>query len=96
MKNNFGDLEVPFDFDELFFSRTDKRGKIRSGNSVFHRISRFEWDELLGKPHNVIRHPDMPRGVFWLMWERIRRGLPTSAYVKNRAKDGRHYWVYAI
>ncbi|QFY62731.1 PAS domain-containing protein (plasmid) [Rhizobium grahamii] len=96
MKSQHNEAEAPFEFDELFFSRTDKRGKICSGNSVFRRISRFDWDELLGKPHNVIRHPDMPRGVFWLMWDRIRRGLPTGAYIKNRAKDGDHYWVYAI
>lgn len=88
--------EVPFLFDELFFSRTDKKGLIQSGNNVFQRISLYEWDELLRKPHNVIRHGDMPKGVFWLLWDTIKRGEPIGAYVKNRAKDGRHYWVYAI
>lgn len=87
---------VPFHPSEIFFSRTDGRGKIVAGNSVFQRISQYDWDELLGQPHNVIRHADMPRGIFWLLWDRIRRGLLTGAYVKNRARDGRHYWVFAI
>lgn len=88
--------EAPFHFEELFFSRTDERGKIMAGNALFQRISCYPWSELLGKPHNVIRHEGMPRGVFWLLWDRIRRGLPTGAYVKNRTKEGSYYWVYAI
>jgi len=87
---------VPFQPSEIFFSRTDRRGRILAGNTVFQRIRQDSWGELLGKPHNVIRHPDMPRGVFWILWDRIRRGELTGAYVKNRAKDGRHYWVFAI
>jgi predicted transposase YbfD/YdcC len=90
------ELEADFGFEELFFSRTDSRGKITSGNTVFQRVSKYDWSELLEKPHNVIRHPDMPKGVFWLLWDRIRKGLPTGAYVKNKSKDGRYYWVYAI
>lgn len=88
--------EIPLDFAELFFSRTDERGKIQAGNTVFQRISGFSWQELLGKPHNIVRHPDMPRAVFQLLWDRLRQNRPTGAYVKNRAKDGRCYWVYAI
>jgi len=87
---------VPFHPSEIFFSRTDERGKIIAGNTVFQRVSQYPWGELLAKPHNVIRHPDMPRGVFWLLWDRIKCGKLTGAYVKNRAKDGRHYWVFAI
>lgn len=90
------DREVPFSFAELFFSRTDERGVILSGNRVFQRISHYDWDELLNKPHSLIRHPDMPRAVFWLLWETIAKGEPIGAYVKNRAKDGRFYWVFAI
>ena len=85
-----------FKFNELFFSRTDERGRILSGNSVFQRISQYSWEELIDKPHNIIRHPDMPRAVFWLLWDTIKRGDPIGAYVKNRAKDGRYYWVFAI
>ncbi|MCA0044333.1 PAS domain-containing protein [Celeribacter litoreus] len=88
--------EVPFEFSELFFSRTDTRGVIASGNEVFRRISGFSWEELVGAPHKIIRHPDMPKGVFYILWERIKKGLPTGAYVKNRAKDGKYYWVYAV
>jgi aerotaxis receptor len=90
------DVEVPFTFEELFFSRTDWRGVILAGNSVFQRVSLYNWDELIQKPHNVIRHPDMPKGVFWLLWDTIKKGEPIGAYVKNRAKDGRYYWVFAI
>ncbi len=88
--------EVPFSFEELFFSRTDERGIILAGNSVFQRISMYQWEELLKRPHNIIRHPDMPKAVFWLLWETIKKGEPIGAYVKNRAKDGRYYWVFAI
>lgn len=88
--------EVPFSFDELFFSRTDERGVILAGNSVFQRVSIYSWDEILHKPHKIIRHPDMPKGVFWLLWDTIKKGEPIGAYVKNRAKDGRYYWVFAI
>jgi len=88
--------EVPFQVDELFFSRTNEAGIILSGNSVFQRVSHYSWDELIQKPHKIIRHPDMPRAVFWLLWDTIKRGEPIGAYVKNRAKDGRHYWVFAI
>ncbi|WP_417254569.1 PAS domain-containing protein [Celeribacter sp.] len=88
--------EAPFEINELFFSRTDDRGVIISGNEVFRRISGYTWDDLVGAPHKIIRHPDMPKGVFYILWERLKKGLATGAYVKNRAKDGRYYWVYAI
>lgn len=90
------DQERPFEFDELFFSRTDERGVIQAGNSVFQSISAYSWDEILRAPHRLIRHPDMPRGVFWLMWDTIQKGNPIGAYVKNLAKDGRYYWVFAV
>ncbi len=88
--------EVPFHFEELFFSRTDGAGIILAGNSVFTRVSGYDWDNMVRKPHKLIRHPDMPRAVFWLLWSTIKRGEPIGAYVKNLAKDGRHYWVFAI
>jgi len=88
--------EVPFAFDELFFSRTDPGGIILSGNSVFTRVSGYSWEELDHKPHKMVRHPDMLRGVFWLFWDAIRQGKPIGAYVKNRTKDGRYYWVFAL
>ena len=88
--------EIPFGIDEVFFSRTDTRGRILAGNDVFQRVSQYSWAEMIERPHNIIRHPDMPRAVFHLLWERIRAGQPVGAYVKNRARDGRHYWVFAV
>mgnify|MGYP003641190950 CR=1 FL=1 len=88
--------EAHFRIEELFFSRTDDRGVIRSGNSVFQRVSHYSWDDLIGAPHKLIRHPDMPKAVFYLLWETIKSGRPIGAYVKNRAKTGQYYWVFAI
>ena len=88
--------ESHFEIDELFFSRTDTRGIILSGNGVFQRVSKFGWDELVNKPHKIIRHPDMPKAVFFLLWDFLKKGKPIGAYVKNRAKDGSYYWVFAI
>lgn len=87
---------APFEVDEIFFSRTDKRGVIQAANYTFKRVSGYEWDELLGAPHKLVRHPDMPKGVFWLFWEALNSGQPIGAYVKNRAKDGLFYWVFAV
>ncbi|GAA0290128.1 PAS domain-containing protein [Rhodovulum strictum] len=88
--------EVAFGIDEIFYSRTDGRGVIRAGNSVFRRISGHDWPDLIGAPHKIIRHPDVPRAVFWLLWQTIQGGAPVAAYVKNKARDGRHYWVFAV
>jgi hypothetical protein len=88
--------EVPFSIGEIFFSRTNGKGHILFGNSVFQRISHYSWAELSQRPHNITRHPDMPRAVFWLLWDTIQKGEPVAAYVKNMAKDGRFYWVFAV
>jgi len=88
--------EAPFGVDETFFSRTDKRGVILAGNEIFRRVAGFQWDDLIGAPHKIIRHPDMPKAVFQLLWDTIQGGEPVAAYVKNRAKDGLYYWVLAI
>ncbi|MGD9916760.1 MAG: PAS domain-containing protein [Paenirhodobacter sp.] len=88
--------EVPFGFDELFYSRTDSRGVIRAGNHVFQRVAGYDWSELLGAPHRVVRHPDTPRGVFRILWDALGNGNPMGAYVKNRTKSGGYYWVFAV
>jgi PAS domain S-box-containing protein len=90
--------EPVLDYDRLdvFMSRTDERGVIQFGNDTFFRLSGYSWDELDGAPHKVIRHPDMPKSVFWLMWETLKAGRPFAGYVKNRAKSGRYYWVFAV
>jgi len=87
--------EAPFKLSEVFFSRTDVRGIIKTGNYVFQRVSGYGWDKLLGAPHKVIRHPEMPKAVFWLFWDMIKRGEIVGAYVNNQAADGLNYWVYA-
>lgn len=89
------DNEARFDPNELFFSITDNRGVILSGNDVFVRISGYTRSELIGKPHNLIRHPDMPRIIFKTLWDTILSGRPLVAYVKNRTKNGEYYWVLA-
>jgi PAS domain-containing protein len=63
------DAERAFGADEMFFSTTDLRGTIRSGNSVFARVSGYSRADLVGSPHNIVRHPDMPRIMFKLVWE---------------------------
>jgi len=88
--------ESYFDIAELFYSCTNARGIVLSGNDVFQRVSHYEWDELIGAPHKVIRHPDMPKAVFFLLWKTIQSGNLIGAYVKNRAKNGAYYWVYAV
>jgi len=88
--------EAPFELNEVFFSRTDERGVIQAANYIFRRVAHYEWNELIGAPHKVIRHPDMPKGVFWLLWNTIQHGEAMGAYVKNLAKDGLYYWVFAV
>ena len=80
----------------MFFSTTDTKGRIQRANGVFQRISDYSWDELNNKPHNIVRHPDMPRIVFHLLWDHIQAGRPVVAYIKNLAHDGRYYWVVAL
>jgi aerotaxis receptor len=81
--------ERPFGADESFFSTTDERGIIRSGNRVFRRVSGYTKAEPFGHPHRVIRHPDMPRTIFQIFWEDLLAGRPVAAYVKNLADDRR-------
>ncbi len=88
--------EEPFSIEEMFISGTDKRGVIKFGNEVFRRVSGYDWDRLVGAPHRVVRHPDMPKAVFWLLWKTIQSGKPMVAYVKNRSASGRWYWVLAV
>lgn len=81
--------------DEFIVSKTDIKGRITYVNRVFIDISGYEEQELIGIQHNVIRHPDMPRGVFHMLWDEIQNGREIFAYVKNMCKDGSYYWVLA-
>ncbi|UTH76072.1 PAS domain-containing protein [Chromobacterium sp. IIBBL 290-4] len=80
---------------ELIVTKTDPSGHITYANRVFMRIAGYAEHELLGKPHNLIRHPDMPRGAYRLMWQTLQSGHEFFAIVKNATKDGNYYWVLA-
>lgn len=84
-----------FEPDEIIVSKTDLRGRITYANRVFMRVAGYTEAELLGAPHSIVRHPDMPRCVFRLLWDTIQAGHEIFAYVKNMAKNGDHYWVFA-
>ena len=90
------DRPKPFQVNELFFSTTNDKGIITSGNDIFVRVSGYQREELIGQPHNIIRHPHMPRVVFKLLWDFLLSGRSIAAYVKNMASDGSYYWVVAL
>lgn len=87
--------ERAFSDDEIIVSKTDPAGRIVYANDVFVRVSGYPLAELIGAPHSLIRHPDMPRCVFQLLWDGIRAGREVFAYVVNLARTGDHYWVLA-
>lgn len=88
-------VERTFSPDDLVVTKTDPNGKIVYANDIFINISGYPENELLGRPHSVIRHPDMPRAIFQLLWDRVRSGREIFAYVQNRCENGDHYWVLA-
>jgi PAS domain S-box-containing protein len=88
-------VERSFAVDEFIVSKTDTRGVITYANDVFLRVSGYSMGQLLGQPHNIIRHPGMPRAVFALLWEALGRRQEMFAYINNLAADGAHYWVLA-
>ena len=87
--------EITFAEHEIIVSKTDQRGVITYANEVFLRVAGYTEAEVLGQPHNFIRHPDMPRCVFTLLWDNIKAGREVFAYVVNQARNGDHYWVFA-
>ncbi|NLD08015.1 MAG: PAS domain-containing protein [Xanthomonadaceae bacterium] len=89
------DEEVPYPTGRLIVSRTNPEGVITQANKAFVDISGYERDELIGMPHCVLRHPDVPSAIFKDMWDHIKANKPWYGYVKNLCKDGRYYWVYA-
>jgi PAS domain S-box-containing protein len=80
--------------DDFIVSKTDPKGIITYCNPIFIEFSGYAEPELLGTQHNVIRHPDMPRAAFKLVWDTIQAGREVFAYVKNMSKDGGFYWVF--
>ena len=81
--------------DEIIVTKTDRTGKIRYGNRTFFKFAGYSPQECIGQQHNIIRHPEMPRTVFKLLWDTIASGEEIFAYVNNRARNGDHYWVLA-
>lgn len=88
-------VERFFDDDDIIVSKTDLKGRITYANKVFLDVSGYKEKEVLGQPHSMIRHPQMPRCIFKLLWDCLTAGKEIFAYVNNRAKNGDHYWVYA-
>lgn len=80
--------------DDFIVSKTDPKGIITYCNPIFIEFSGYSEAELLGSQHNIIRHPDMPRAAFKLVWDTIQSGREVFAYVKNMSKDGGFYWVF--
>jgi PAS domain S-box-containing protein len=87
--------ERTFGEDEIIVSKTDTKGRIQYANEVFCHVGLYTEHELVNQPHSIVRHPDMPRCVFQLLWDTISSGREIFAYVKNMAKNGDYYWVFA-
>ena len=87
--------ETQLQSNEFIVSKTDVKGRITYANQTFYKISGFSEEEIMGVQHNIVRHPDMPRSVFALLWQTIQQGQEIFAFVKNLRRDGGYYWVWA-
>jgi len=81
--------------DDFIVSKTDLKGRLTYGNPIFWEFSQFLESDMLGKQHNIVRHPDMPRSVFHFMWTTLKAGNEFFGCIKNMAKDGSYYWTMA-
>ena len=81
--------------DAFLVSETDAKGVIQFANDDFCKVAGYSVEELIGQPHNTVRHPDMPKAAFKDLWETIAKGEVWTGYVKNSTKEGGYYWVYA-
>ncbi len=89
------DKEVPYPDGKLIVSRTDTKGIITHANQAFVEMSGYTEAELIGQPHAILRHPDMPAIAFKDVWDTLGQGKKWKGYVKNLRKDGTYYWVFA-
>ncbi|MEA1954312.1 MAG: PAS domain-containing protein [Campylobacterota bacterium] len=89
------DIEVKVDSKKELLSETDARGVITYANENFVELSGYREEELVGSPHNLLRHVDMPKTVFKLLWDSLSIGKPYKAIIQNKRKDGPYYWVYS-
>ncbi|DAB35754.1 MAG TPA: PAS sensor protein [Sulfurospirillum cavolei] len=87
--------ELFFGEDQFVVSKTDLKGKITYVNDLCIEMCGYTEKEMIGAPHNILRHPDMPRAIFKLLWDKVQAGDEIFAYVKNRTKSGQFYWVHA-
>lgn len=87
--------ELTFSDSEIVVSKTDTKGRITYGNELFLKLAGYAESDIIGKPHNIVRHPDMPRIIFKLLWDYIQSGTEINAYVVNKSKNGDYYWVFA-
>lgn len=87
--------ELFFDESEIIVTKTNPKGNITYANDVFIRLSGYHEEELLGAQHSIVRHPEMPRAIFKLLWETIQTKEEIFAYVKNMSRNGDYYWVFA-
>ena len=85
--------EIKIDSRTFIVSKTDYRGNIIYSNEAFSKITGYTQSEIMGLSHNIVRHPDMPKAIFFLMWKRLKEGQNIQALVKNLAKSGKYYWV---
>lgn len=87
--------EIVLQDDDIIISKTDLSGRITYANRIFMRIANYPEARLLNVQHNIIRHPDMPRGAFKLLWDTLKAEREFFGYVKNMTADGDYYWVFA-
>lgn len=82
--------------NDFLVSQTDAKGNILFANDDFCKVAGYALQELIGQPHSIVRHPDMPRDAFKDLWDSVKRNEAWTGYVKNRTKDGGYYWVFAM
>ena len=87
--------ELKLSLDSFLLSETDEKGIIRFANDEFCKFAGYTLEELIGKPHNIVRHSDMPKAAFEDLWKTVQSGKPWKGFVKNKTKQGDYYWVFA-
>ena len=87
--------ELKLGMDAFLLSETDEKGIIRFANDEFCKFAEYTLEELIGQPHNIVRHVDMPKTAFEDLWKTIISGKPWKGFVKNKTKSGKYYWVFA-
>jgi len=92
---SFDNNEIILDTKSFLVSETDEKGIIKFANDDYCKYAEYSLQELLGKPHNIVRHPDMPAAAFKDLWETVKSGNKWRGFVKNRSKSGKFYWVFA-